>query len=598
MTNSLPRSNPGWGKKLVEALTKGQVETLLDVLVGAGDPLRLPEELRILDSDLADTVQRLVGEADTVAAKDSDAAVSKQKLLEIWDDLWGRWNDHVCEVGDEDGEYAIKDRDWDPPYFDPTALSDDLERIAKEMQQMLEPISGLIDDPELFVKAADEIDDNIGSFPEWMGVEECCELGFCTTNCILEWTWRAMEREEMAAEQFLERIFKLDNDASYVRLNIGAALDFFAGLPENVSSKIYSDLSQEKYAAKRNDLPSIWHLIHHRYEQRFDPAAYLRSCAKHMESDWRYGESLIAAAISRGDFAQAESFVERTFVSLLGAKEIWRPEDRLLETAPQYYSGALETGAVPKLLLIWETVAVQRGDQARAAACRLQRFARASATDWPAMLDAFSEFQSRGGTHVTGEKLFAEWRNKVVEWCAPNNQRGTQPADSWIYWLIEARRNPLTHRSSLLNRLQMWLGSFAERPAFFQDNWQILALLTRNLSSAEQIEERYPTFHAHVLAAEHKLGATLEKSLREALTHLSVGPTEIELIPIWQQHLHLLVPSPDSGGSNYKSHALMMKALVEVNRVSYDGIIVKWKALYRRRRNLWAEMATLKLPGL
>ena len=40
----------------------------------------------------------------------------------------------------------------------------------------------------------------------------------------------------------------------------------------------------------------------------------------------------------------------------------------------------------------------------------------------------------------------------------------------------------------------------------------------------------------------------------------------------------------------------MMKALVEVNRVSYDGIIAKWKALYRRRRNLWAEMATLKLP--
>jgi hypothetical protein len=36
-----------------------------------------------------------------------------------------------------------------------------------------------------------------------------------------------MEREEMAAQQFLERIFKLDNDASYVRLNIGAALDFF-----------------------------------------------------------------------------------------------------------------------------------------------------------------------------------------------------------------------------------------------------------------------------------------------------------------------------------------------------------------------------------
>ena len=42
----------------------------------------------------------------------------------------------------------------------------------------------------------------------------------------------------------------------------------------------------------------------------------------------------------------------------------------------------------------------------------------------------------------------------------------------------------------------------------------------------------------------------------------------------------------------------MMNALVEGDRVSYDGIIAKWKSLYRRRRNVWAEMATLKLPGL
>ena len=126
MPDSLSGSKPGWGKKLLEALTRDQIETLLDVLADTGALLRLPEQLRAVDSDLADTVQRLVGEADTVAAKDSDAAVSKQKLLEIWDDLWGRWNDHVCEVGDEDGEYAIKDEDWDPPYFDPTALSEDL----------------------------------------------------------------------------------------------------------------------------------------------------------------------------------------------------------------------------------------------------------------------------------------------------------------------------------------------------------------------------------------------------------------------------------------------------------------------------------------
>jgi hypothetical protein len=206
MPDSLRGSKRGWGNKLLEALTRDQIETLLDVLADTGTLLRLPEELRALDSDLADTLQRLVSKADSVSAKNPDSAVSNQKLLQMWDDLWGRWNSHVCEVGDEEGEYAIKDREWEPPYFDAGALADDLEQIARDMKPMLEPVSRLIDDPELFMKAADEINENIRSFPEWMGAEDCCELGPHATTCLLEWTWRALEHKEMAAQQFLERI--------------------------------------------------------------------------------------------------------------------------------------------------------------------------------------------------------------------------------------------------------------------------------------------------------------------------------------------------------------------------------------------------------
>ena len=168
MTDSFPPSKSGWGKKLVEALTREQVETLLDVLAGTGALSGLPGELRTVDPDLADTVQRFVREEDSAVAKHSDAAVSNRKLPEIWNDLWGRWNSHVCEVGDEEGEYVLKDNDWEPPYFDPTALAEDLEQIAMQVKPLLELASRLIDDPELFVKAAEEIDDNIGSFPEWI----------------------------------------------------------------------------------------------------------------------------------------------------------------------------------------------------------------------------------------------------------------------------------------------------------------------------------------------------------------------------------------------------------------------------------------------
>ena len=46
MTDSFPPPRSRWGKKLAEALTRDQVETLLDVLAGTGALSRLPEELR------------------------------------------------------------------------------------------------------------------------------------------------------------------------------------------------------------------------------------------------------------------------------------------------------------------------------------------------------------------------------------------------------------------------------------------------------------------------------------------------------------------------------------------------------------------------
>ena len=97
MPDSLRGSKPGWGKRLLEALTRDQIETLLDVLADTGALSRLPEELRAVDSDLADTVQRLVGKADISAMNSPDEAVSNRKSLETWYELWGRWNSHVCE---------------------------------------------------------------------------------------------------------------------------------------------------------------------------------------------------------------------------------------------------------------------------------------------------------------------------------------------------------------------------------------------------------------------------------------------------------------------------------------------------------------------
>ena len=85
----------------------------------------------------------------------------------------------------------------------------------------------------------------------------------------------------------------------------------------------------------------------------------------------------------------------------------------------------------------------------------------------------------------------------------------------------------------------------------------------------------------------------------EALRFLGEATARVDPLPIWRQHLHTLVPNPGAAGSSYyREPALWMKALSEVNSAGYDQLLARWKTEYKRRRNLWAEMATAKCPGI
>jgi hypothetical protein len=94
------------------------------------------------------------------------------------------------------------------------------------------------------------------------------------------------------------------------------------------------------------------------------------------------------------------------------------------------------------------------------------------------------------------------------------------------------------------------------------------------------------------------LDRKLEQSLREAFAFMAADVEQFDPTSIWEKHLHTLIPSPEGTGSYYREQALWMKALGEVNRAAYDRLLANWQVVYRRRRNLWAEMKALKLPGL
>ena len=95
---------------------------------------------------------------------------SLKRTMEFWDSLWGKFDDAMGELGDEDGKYAVQDHHWESPYFDGSSLADDLEPIAKDMLKLIEDVYDEVNDPNLFLNSMQEMDDQIHHYPEWMRI--------------------------------------------------------------------------------------------------------------------------------------------------------------------------------------------------------------------------------------------------------------------------------------------------------------------------------------------------------------------------------------------------------------------------------------------
>ena len=136
------------------------------------------------------------------------------------------------------------------------------------------------------------------------------------------------------------------------------------------------------------------------------------------------------------------------------------------------------------------------------------------------------------------------------------------------------------------------------RPLFTSTAQSCGPWLTRDLPQHTAVQARCPRFHSHVLVQAVHISEDMEKSLRKALASLGDQANRIQESPVWEQHLHALVPSPGTSGSHYQESARWMKALSEVSPTSYEHLLVRWKTEVRRPRNLWPDMAAAGCPGL
>jgi len=177
------------GNKILAAITDTQTAQLLDIIFSVLDSKEVDRVLGKVSPDVKKTLARLLSGGIAPAGE----VVSAEKNREKWDDLWRQREDVVSEIGDEEGKYVSQDEHWEPPYFDGSAVAEDLEAIAVKMLPLVEEIYAAgTEDKDIFLQAVEDIEHNINSYPEWMGADnEGVGLEANTVRCLLKWEWLA-----------------------------------------------------------------------------------------------------------------------------------------------------------------------------------------------------------------------------------------------------------------------------------------------------------------------------------------------------------------------------------------------------------------------
>lgn len=430
--------NSGVGEILAECLTKEQIAHLLNVVFAKGDVTEYADELKKVDSDMAETVEKVVSiSSGKIQESPVRRLVSNKKILEHWNSLWGEWDSTVLEVGDEKGKYAVQDVDWEPPCFDGYMLAEDLDKIAKDMLTYVDDIYGMVKNPDLFNDALGEINSGISSYPEWMGEGEGCPLGKNVTQCVLKWLWVGPQNDTHPGTVFLDKVCEIE-EFDNVYLNDDESISFFAKLPDVVCQEIYEQLGNDKYKQMVEKTYSKWHKINYLYEGRFNPARYLETSNKYLSENWQYGKPLIDDAIVQGDYPKVDLLLQKTFLSYLSRdeKNVWYPETSLLLAERKYYHED-DKEEVAELLKLWGEVSEKMDNTGRSAASRLQSVMYRTPEDWNAVICEYKKLRIDDIRKVL-DPLFCQWQSEMAKQSIHTRMNSKICSDTWIHWLIES----------------------------------------------------------------------------------------------------------------------------------------------------------------
>jgi len=593
--------------RLLNALTQQELAQLLNALFTVLSPQLQEEALVQLPEDTQQTVRQVlvassISESTEVSASQT---VSLAKQAQTWYELWSEWDDIVSEASEEAGKYVVQEADWEPPYFDATTFSEDLERVAAQMRSLIQSAFEHEFAPNHgFVSALLEAESEISSgLEDWMEITDGLYLEHHLTDCLLQWEWLVAQEQEQDAFQLVDHIRACELQFQEIELDSDALFNFFTDLTEADQRCILTGLTSDRESSfwqrTLGDTNSHWHQLYLYLIEQYAPDRYLDNLRKTIPQRWENGLPIVEALLAEQNYSESLTVIQETIHSLLKStrgNENWTPEATLLiATSGFYYQG--EQTSAGKLLHYYQQTAQELNQADRANALEIQQIAITQWSDWSVMFKAFADIPLAEPTH---QALFTSWRDLVDRRTKPQTWTGygrVELVDSWwVPWLIDSVADPQKGTTWFQQQMTQWLTHLPGDKRQLGENYDLLRLLTKDLIDIQNKgKPDYPQFYQVVVHAKDPLTEN-DKSRQNYLKQYASANLSEQVMNYWKIHLQNFVPKPESASkSDYTVHAKWMVALKELSPKNYETLLSEWRNNHQRRSNLWKAMKQVGL---
>jgi hypothetical protein len=573
------------GYRLLEALTYEELAKVFDAAFSIINPDHLEVLLSRLDGGTANTISGLI---TANRPKSKKSISSEEKIIQQWQRLWDLWNSIVVKIGDEDGDYAIRQHTWESPVFNSTQFADDLEEVCRYLLPLIETVVLLnVASPDIFLNAVVGIEKNMKDYPDWMDLEKKrCTIGTFATQCILKWTWMTSP----TPEEFINQLNLLEERLTIILLSSSGVIYFFESLPDDHQKQIFDDIKRHEddplWENRLSHVDSFWHQIYLNLSRRFDSRVYLDNCLKLLTENWLYGVPPLKNLLKNKQWKEAENvchLIVTSYAVQEGEFASWDPEIHLLAAVVKRGIHHFPDQAISEVIQDWRDVTEKIGWNERNHMVLFQQITYQNPFDWDSVAGLIRQ---TGLSSVSS--LLEAWQQHILSVALGFKPgKAKNYSDCWINWLIEAGMDPAKGKPWFSARLQEWLTVILANTKAFMDQKQAFFVLTRDMAELTDIKTRFPqviqTCTASIIGDKsHNNGRRewLKKMMGE--NHLSV------IMECWMKYAPKIVPSPTVAiGSNYDLHVRWLAVVKELNPEAYRQIIDQWQFEHSRRRKLW-----------